>query len=475
MIRRVGLMVALALLLQLASGAAWAQTNAGPAEDPAPADPSELAPEVSPDTIEDPTVERPPGLDRPRPRLRPRPPAAPRPRIVARSSAPPLEVQTIGPQIPIALQPWVAWALHDTPDVVCPDVAGTRVCRWPGTLSVNADGTGASFEFSVYADRRVQFSLPGNKEWWPQDVTIDGAAPPVLSVGDLPAVEVAEGAHRIEGTFQWDEVPEVLAVPSDVGSVDLILNGQNIIRPRVDAEGRLWLRDSSGDAAGETESDSVRASIYRRFNDGVPMTVTTRVRLNVSGRAREVELGRILIDGSRPVAVRAQFPVQVAADGATKVYVRPGSHDVEIDAVIMVRSDALVAPAPTSDFYDPQEVWVWVPDEAVRSVEIDGLTAVDPERTSLPEDWGGYTTYLAEPGGKLELRVTRRGVTEAPPNDIRLARDIWLDLDGQGYTIRDRISGTLNDGWRLNYSAADARLGRVAQSGENLLITSTLR
>ena len=470
--RRVGLIAALALLLQFASVAGWAQTNAEPAAAQPASEEASGTSSASPDDIEDPPVARPPGLNTggDTPAARPAPQPARR-RLSRRRGAPALSVQTEGPQIPPALQPWVAWALHGSPNIVCPDVAGSRVCRWPGTLRVDADNAGASFRLDVYADRRVQFALPGNKEWWPQEVTIDGAAPPVLSVGDVPTIDVPPGSHRIEGTFYWQEVPEILAVPVDVGAVDLTLDGVEVARPRVDVEGRLWLRNSGGEGAAEEESDSVRASLYRRFYDGVPMKVVTHLRLKVSGRAREVELGNVLLDGSRPTAVRAQFPVQVASDGATKVYVRPGSHDVEIDAVLPVRVEAVTAPSPGPDFYDPQEVWVWVPDESVRSVELAGLTAVDPERTSLPSDWWGYTTYLAEPASKLDLKVTRRGVSEAAPNDLRLSRDIWLDLDGQGFTIRDHITGTLHDDWRLNYRAADARLGRVSQHGENLLIT----
>jgi hypothetical protein len=389
--------------------------------------------------------------------------------LIFGSAAPAAAEVDVG-DVPEDLQPWVGWVLHDVPDVVCPDLNGTRACVWPGELDVEATAEGASWAMSVYADRETMVGLPGGKEQWPQDVRVDGRAGILGASGETPTVKVGAGTHRITGGFDWSQVPEVIQVPSQVGQVSLTLEDKPVDRPRV-AEGRLWLRDGTGEL-GQAEEDSLRASVYRKIADGVPLTVTTRIRLNVSGRAREVSLGSVLLDGSRPVEVRAPLPVQVNVDGGTKVYVRPGTHDVEIDAVVNEKIETLGAPSPSPEFYDPQEVWIWVPDESVRSVELGGLTSVDPERTSLPDDWKGHTTFLAEPGGELTLKVTRRGIPEPPPNEIHLARDLWLDLDGRGYTIQDRLTGSIHQEWRLDYSSeGGAKLGRVTQSGENLLIT----
>jgi hypothetical protein len=474
MVRRAAVMVGFALLL-LMSSTGWTQTEFDPEtveldEEPAePVEPAEADPPPTPATPPTAETDPQPTTSTPPP---PRAEPARRATTRSRSRAQRRVVERAGPEIPAALQPWVAWALHDTPDLVCPDVNGVRVCRWPGTLRFTAGAQGGSFAFDVYADRPTEFALPGNRDAWPQEVRLDGAAPPVLAIGDVPGVLVPAGTHRITGQFYWSEAPEVISVPPDVGNVELTVGGRAIARPRVDGEARLWLGDGTSDGGEEAETDSVRASVYRKFLDGVPLTIITRVRLNVSGRAREVDLGAILLTDSLPVAVRAQIPVQVGADGSAKAYVRPGTHDIEIEAVIPQRAEKLLAPRPASNFYDAQEIWVWVPDEMVRSVELGGLTAVDPERTSLPPEWRGHTTFLADPGTGLDLIVTRRGIVETQPNVINLNRDLWLDLDGEGYTIRDRIEGTLHQSWRLDYTpTGEARLGRVMQSGENLLIT----
>ncbi len=388
------------------------------------------------------------------------------------------ELDTSG--IPAPLLPWVDWVVEESPRAyLCADVAGARTCEWPGELTVRALGDGATFELRGFTDVEAELSLPGSAEQWPLDVRVDGRSGVVVEVSRLgsgsedtgPAVRVSPGEHRITGRFRWASMPDVLPVPPTVAQIALAIGGTDVVAPRVDSEGRLWLRDE-GTTSEEGEADSVRASVYRRFTDGVPMLVTTRVRLNVAGRAREVKLGQVLLPNSRPTAVRAPLPVRVAPDGEVSAYVRPGTWDLEVDAVLPNAPESLKMRPAGPDFYDPQEVWIWVPDEELRSVQLGGLTSVDPERTSLADDWKGYTTFLAEPSDELKLTVLRRGITESAPNALSLDREIWLDVDGRGYTVRDRITGSMQRGWRLDHSGADGGvLGRVANNGENLLIT----
>ena len=47
---------------------------------------------------------------------------------------------------------------------------------------------------------------------------------------------------------------------------------------------------------------------------------------------------------------------------------------------------------------------------------------------------------------------------------------MWLDFSGEGYTVQDRLTGTVHQGWRLN-AHPDTRLGRVNAEGKDQLIT----
>lgn len=377
------------------------------------------------------------------------------------------------PEVPAPLRPWVGWAMHGVDDLGCPQTAlsQSRVCVWPGALQVQADERGARFSMQVWLAARADVRVVGDQTRWPQNVQVDGVAALVRVVDNHPVVTLDAGTHVISGEFQWSALPEMLPVPGEVGQISLHIGASAVERPHLDEQGRLWLNAQGSGEVRDAEG-SLRTAIYRRISDGVPLRVRTEFSLNVSGRARKVDLGAVLLADSRPTSVVSELPVQLESDGQVSIYVRPGTHTVTIDAVVDQDVREIRVPTPGMDFFDPQEVWIWVPQESVRSVELNGLQAVDPARTSLPTTWYGHSTYLAEPGAVLGLQVTRRGV-DAAPNTVNLHRQIWLDVDGQGMSISDRITGTMARDWRLDY-AGPAVLGHVQQVGESggVLITT---
>lgn len=377
------------------------------------------------------------------------------------------------PAIPGPLQSWVGWVLEDVPNLYCPSTPEGRECVWPGELSVSTTSTGASFEYRVFLDTQAEIQLPGNRDYWPQDLSVNRGNETLevalIERDEAPFLRLPAGEYQVRGRFFWDQAPEVLAIPSSVGRVTLSLSGREIAHPRMSTDS-LWL----GDKASEKEvgeSESVKATIYRKISDDVPLRVITRLQLNVSGKAREVELGNILFEGALPVRVQSSIPTRVPSNGSVSVYVRPGTHTVEIETITPNEVSELSAPTPGPQIYEPQEYWAWEPNELIRSVKLDGATGVDPERTSLPEEWRQFASYLVEPGTKATFTELRRGMAEPSPNLINLRREFWLDLDGQGYSVRDRLNGTMNQGWRLNLG--QGKLGRVTDTseGSDLLIT----
>jgi len=371
------------------------------------------------------------------------------------------------PFVPDKLKPWVGWVLHGAPDDRCTGTAGgDRVCGWPGRMTLQLEPDGATFSVDVWLDVPTTVALPGSKAHWPQAVLVDGAPAAVIDDGERAQLRLDAGHHRVGGKLQWERPPEVLTVPASIGVIAVQRPGKEATTPRREGD-RIWL--SGGERKADV-SDALRIEVHRRLSDGVPLRVQTRLELKVTGKARDVLLGDVLVKGTRPTAVESGLPIQVGADGATRVHVRAGSHVVTIMAVHPGDPKTLQVPARMADAA-PQEVWVWRPDAAVRAVKVSGLTEVDPERTSLPESWRGGTTMLAVAGRALTLETTRRGQPESAPNDLRLRREIWLDLSGDGFTVRDHITGTMHRDWRLNYGGTGT-LGRVAQRGKDVLITT---
>ncbi len=370
--------------------------------------------------------------------------------------------------LPPSLRAWVPWVLDQVPTLGCASVQGQPVCVWPGALHLELNAAGGTWQLDLAADRAADVRLPGSSDAWPQDVRLDGAPAPVFDKDGGPRTRVAAGRHRLSGRFGWSRVPESLYVPAEIGLVDLRLDGQPVPRPRRDAAGLLWLRAS---AESHGEGESLRLQVFRQVRDGIPLFVETRLELEVSGRAREITLAGTLLPGTVPVGVSGDLPARVEG-GSVRIQVRGGRYSVSVDARVEGHPKAIALPKQKPpEPWPPREVWVFQADESQRQVELSGPTPIDPSRTELPEDWRALPAFLVEPGASLALAEVRRGEAEPPPDQLTLAREVWLDPAGGGASVRDRFAGTLRGTTRLEL-LAPGTLGRIAIDGQDQLVTA---
>jgi hypothetical protein len=103
-------------------------------------------------------------------------------------------------------------------------------------------------------------------------------------------------------------------------------------------------------------------------------------------------------------------------------------------------------------------------------VEIEDLRSIDPRQTRLPEPWRSLPAYPIQAGEALKIEVIRRGDPQPEPDSLSLKRDIWLDFDGRGYTLQDKITGKMTSGWRLSVEP-ELILGRARLDGKPQFIT----
>jgi hypothetical protein len=369
--------------------------------------------------------------------------------------------------LPPALRPWAAWVRDETPDRVCTAVGGTAVCLWPGRLDLRLGAGGGGFGLDAYADRAVDLPLPGDVQRWPQDVRLDARPAVVTDRDGVPFVRIASGAHRIEGRFVWSHLPDSLPVPQRLALVDLAVEGRSVPQPRRDEAGLVWLR---AEGQSVSSAESLRIQVFRRIADGIPMWAETRLSLEVSGKAREVELRGALLPESVPVAVLGDLPARLDASGRLRVQVRAGSFNVTVLARLSGQPAALLPPK-VEEPWPAREVWVFAADETLRQVELTGLSPIDPSRTDLPPEWRKLPAFVVDAGQRLALKQVRRGEPEPPPDRIQLHRELWLDVSGQAFTIRDRFSGSLARTWRLDVQRP-GELGRAAFDRAEQLITA---
>lgn len=373
------------------------------------------------------------------------------------------------PAVPDPLQPWVDWVAETVPDRDCPFLyAGSqRACQWTNGVDLRLTDTGGDFRMAGHAYAEGWLLLPGSREHWPRSVQLQEREVALLEHQGRPALWIQPGPFHVRGGFGWSRLPNALPIPPSLGLVRLWIDGASVAVNR-DKQGRLWLRDRVPQASAETQ-DRLDLRVHRKITDLAPIRVDTQLVFDVAGRQREVELRASLLAGFIPIELRSPLPARIEPDGSLRVQVRPGSWTITVTAYRPGEVKSLAVPAPGGD-WPGQEVWAFEAQHHLRLVEPTGLAQIDPRQTSLPPAWHTLPAFLAAPGQTLTLQVRRRGDTQPEPDTLALARTLWLDFDGAGYTVQDQLSGTITQAWRLEASP-DLALGRVAVDGQDQLIT----
>lgn len=370
--------------------------------------------------------------------------------------------------VPAPLQPWTQWVLEKHPDAPCPrrhDNLETGVCGWPGSLRIDARAEGAEFEQSWQLFAPGWVLLPGDARHWPLDVRINEQHASVLEHKGRPAVWLNPGAYQVTGRFAWEQRPARLGLPPGVALIELTLDGVAGIE-NLEADGSLLL--GSG-RPRDVAADSLDTQVFRKLEDDVPLRMETRVKLAVSGKDREIVLGRLLLEGSHIMRLESPLPARIEANGDLRIQVRAG----EWSLVLWSRS----AGQPTqftrqksTDNWPEEEIWVFSENTRLRQVSVQDSTPIDSSQTLLPTEWRSLPAYLMRDGDTLSLLEQQRGDSEPAPAELTVTREAWLDFDGKGYTFRDRVSGNLARAGRLAMAEGYA-LGRADVNGAPQLIT----
>lgn len=370
--------------------------------------------------------------------------------------------------VPDALKSWIPWVLHKHPDASCPyffNSSEDRTCSWPASLNLTLKQKGGKFSqvWTVYKPDWIL--LPGGHNVWPQNVTINGKAAAITSRDDRPGIAVPAGTHHIEGEFSWTQSPENLQIPPETGIVSLQIDDQLIHQASVDESGLLWLQQGQM----EQQAAKIDLKVFRRVEDSIPLKVTSIVKLTISGKNREILLPKVILPDQEPESVHSTLPAKLEPDGRLRVQVRPGEWEIRITSRRPRITSTLSLPK-TSSSLAAEEIWVFEAKPEARQVNIEGLRSIDPQQTQLPEDWKKLPAYHVVPGDVMSFHESRRGESSSPPDALSLRREIWLDFTGEGYTIRDNISGVLNRSWRLE-TIPGMKLGRVSLQGSDQFIT----
>ena len=338
-------------------------------------------------------------------------------------------------------------------------------CVWPERLVLNVDARGGSFtqRFQVFAESWV--ALPGDAEFWPREVRLDGA-PAAIVDHDGPSLRLGPGSYTVTGRFAWSARPESLPVPSSTAIVDLTVDGQRVSQPER-PDGAVWL----GKRRSAEQAAAMEVQVYRLLRDEIPADLVTRIRVNVAGDAREELLARVLPEGFVPLGLSGPLPARLERDGTLRVQVRPGSHIVTLSARGTGVAATLLRPGCSAGKWAREEIWSFASNDLLRIAAAEGADGIDPAQANVPADWLAFPAFRMDKDSKLSIVERSRGIANADDNRLSLSRDLWLDFDHGGFTAVDGINGTLRRDWRLNMQGPFA-LASARQAGDQLLVTA---
>lgn len=350
-------------------------------------------------------------------------------------------INCLAVEIPKSLEEWKPWVLEKHPDLNCPFLYNdaTRACTWPSELHVDANASGARFTQRIEAYKSDWVALPGNTGFWPQNLSDKNNSIAVRDNNHVPEVYLTVGTHEISGEIRWSEMPRTLQIPTQTGIVQLNLNGKMVASPAIENNNQLWLAASEKQAAA-THQDTFNLRVFRKIEDSIPLSLTTQLQLEVSGKERELKLGQLLLSGFTATDFTSPLPARIEKDGSLRIQVKPGTWELTLTSISAAPLKDLTF-KNTTTLWPEEEIWVFAAQPQLRSVQISGAQTIDPQQTELPEDWKSLPAYLMTPQTHFKIEELQRGENKDFGKNLQLNRNAWLSFTGTHFIVKDRISG----------------------------------
>jgi len=376
--------------------------------------------------------------------------------------------------IPEPLTKWVPWVMKSSEKLSCPSINNAQfsdkknhICAWPSTLELNVKDRSATFKQSWQVLTKSIIPLPGNEKNWPLLVTVNNKYFPVFNYKGEPAIELVKGTYLIEGEFEWLKIPESISIPQQYAFVKMTINNRRIEFPKIEYND-LWLQEFE---LSKEKQDSIDISVARRVTDGAYIKLDTYISINVSGKMREVKLGKMLPKGFELIGIESEISSFLDGDGILHAKLKPGNWEIKVHAY--AQPTLLSWQRPEQSHYWPkEEIWVFEGHENLRLGKISGAKMVDSSQAEMPSAWYELPSYLVNTNDSLTYAIQHRGKPLHLENQLSLKRTLWLSFDNSSYTFNDDIEGAMISDWRLSMKSPYLLESAEDQDG-SVLITTT--
>ena len=345
--------------------------------------------------------------------------------------------------VPEALRPWIDWALHGSEAKLCPNLLGSAEalrCAWPARIFSRSTRAAVASLRPGRWRRRSGWRCPATRRRPPLDVRLDGAAGGGRAARRRPGGASRAGQpHASPAASAGTRCPRRCRSRPRPGSSLSSLARQAGRRSRT-ATPRAGVAADAPPTAGEGEEKPRASSSTAWSTDDVPLMLATRIELSVSGKSREVLLGRALPEGFVPMALDGPLPARLEPDGRLRVQLRPGTWTIELVAR-HARAGGQRSPAADARraLGRREEVWVFEARTDLAAGRGRGRAARSiPQQTTPPRRVDAAARPTAVRAGEHDAarRAAPRRRRSRRPTSSRLERTLWLDFDGRGYTIQ---------------------------------------
>ena len=379
--------------------------------------------------------------------------------------------------VPESLEPWVDWVLEENPHISCPVRAtdGVRLnCIWVRETNISVvrgESYGVTFELSVHAFAESTLQLPYSESFKPQNLQLDGQRVALGGGNAAPEVIVPTGSHVLEGELVWTEEsePRFLEIPRS-GIVRLTINDKKVEHPSLQGGGsRLWFTNEITEATEPSDApDTQVIRVYRHFIDEIPQTLTTHIKITVTGNPRILEFGRVITDEYEITNIASRWPAILSREGNLVVQVTPGSNDVQIDARATDQLDTF-SYHKASELWPEVEYWGIDPRHQLRVIRMEGPLRTDLSQINAPRSMRQLTGFLLTEEDELKIIEEQRGSTQSYASSFDVFKDIWLNFRGDSFTVADAIGTEIASTQRVTSSIP---LGEVRVDGVSRMISS---
>jgi hypothetical protein len=363
---------------------------------------------------------------------------------------------------PDSLKKWADWVMFDHPDYTCPHESrsNTYRCVFPAQLSMDINKESAKFTLNVRNERADWVALVGNHTYWPQNVIAGEKLVPVTLHHGAPSVYLEKGSHTITGSLQWNYRPNNIPVPYSVALFKLTIDGEEIKHPKRNGESFISTETKTYEPL-YMEKDSLEIKAFRNIHDGIPATITTKLKLTVTGKQRDEVIPSPLLEGNILSNLQA---------GGLQAHLNTDTNKLHISVqagtwwiTLQERTpDKLVKLSMNEQEYPwKEELWSFMPDTNLRHLKVSGAKSINPSQTDMPPNWKRNATYLMKKGRSLTFTEERRGEAQVQENRINLNRTAWVGIDGDDVTFADQLNGTLSESWDIAFSGGNLQRAEI--------------